>query len=111
MFANEESVLQYFYEHGEVLNIYQLEEKFDNSPREEILEIVTALEKKNYVKYLDSALWAITDIGDMYYKSRINLLNVTKPPTKAQKIITAILIGLFVTVAGGLLLLWFTKYF
>jgi len=68
MFANEESVLQYFYEHGEALNIYQLEQKFDNSDRKKILDILSYLEENNFIKYVDSAIWTMTKKGYRHYK-------------------------------------------
>jgi hypothetical protein len=63
MFATEESVLQYFYEQGEPLNIKELEARFDNSTWEEILAAVTAIEQKNQIIYSGSAQWALTNIG------------------------------------------------
>lgn len=71
MFANETSVLRYFYEQKEPLNLKRLEAKFDNSERKELLDVVTELEKRNYLEDYGSALWKLTREGREYFKEEI----------------------------------------
>lgn len=96
MFANEPDVLKYFYDYGEALNIYQLEGKFDNSSREEILAVVMELEKKNQVAYISSALWAITEIGISDYRNHLRNKNTNAPTKAPTKILTDIIVGILV---------------
>jgi hypothetical protein len=76
------------------------------------LEAEGLIEKKSQYTYiLTNDGHNAADMGyDKFHLSLdLNPKNVTTPPHKAQKIITQILIGLFVTVLGGLMIWYLIK--
>ena len=109
MFANEDSMLKFFYDEGRELTLLEIDRRFTSSDYGELVDVLASLEKKNLIKWMRFEVWIITDIGISH--SSLRKRKEKKAPTSAQKIIKAICIGIFVTVAGGLLLWWIIKNF
>lgn len=94
MFVTEDLALEYFYEKGEPLSLKDLMEKFDNSTYEDAFEVVKILEGKNFIDWVNSPYWIITDIGIKHYKK-----NILKVPERSYKAATIVLtaIGIILT--------------
>ena len=71
MFSTKNEVLRFFYDEGCNISLSELETKFDNNNREELLQVVTDVEKENYIVWAGSAIWVITEIGVKHYEEEV----------------------------------------
>jgi hypothetical protein len=107
MFANEDLMLKFFYDEGRELTLLEIDRHFTSSDYGELVDVLAALEKKNFIKWMRYEVWVITDIGVNHFEEFRSLKKINAPRNKGRSVIRDAIIAFVIALAVGFLIYWF----